>query len=170
MRDPIARECEPLDAEWLSNMGAITATIAVSNRAFTAATVRMLITTTHINKARQSCTNIYFPRPICDINERSEVGSRAAVTEVPRIFAKVVNIFRPCPSAQISAIIAAEFRNAFADSDNFPAFSSNRKAIASKKPIVAKLAVREMNLPTVVNEVISGPAEFGSAAREIIAR
>jgi hypothetical protein len=42
--------------------------------------------------------------------------------------------------------------------------------MANRKPTVAKLEVSEMNLPTVVNEVISGPAEFRSAARNVISR
>jgi hypothetical protein len=44
-----------------------------------------------------------------------------------------------------------------------------KNAIANNRPTVAKLAVSEMNLPTVVNEEISGPAEFRSAARKVIA-
>jgi hypothetical protein len=66
-------------------------------------------------------------------------------------------------------VIAAKFRSALADLDNFPALSMRKNAIANNRPTVAKLAVSEMNLPTVVNEEISGPAEFRSAARKVIA-
>jgi hypothetical protein len=66
-------------------------------------------------------------------------------------------------------VIAAKFRSALADLDNFPASSIRKNAIANNRPTVAKLAVSEMNLPTVANEEISGPAEFRSAARKVIA-
>ena len=85
------------------------------------------------------------------------------------MFARVVKIFRPCPSTQTSEVIATKFRSAWADFDNFPASSIRKNAIANKRPTVAKLAVSEMNLPTVVNKEISGPAEFRSAAKKVIA-
>ena len=78
-------------------------------------------------------------------------------------------MFKPWLSTQTSAVTLATFRSACADLDNLPASSSRKNAIANKKPTVAKLAVSEMNLPTVANEVISGPAEFRSAARKVIA-
>ena len=104
------------------------------------------------------------------MKERSEVGSSAPESEVPKILASVVKIFSPCPSTQTSAVIAAEFRSALAEVDNLPASSRSKKPIAKRKPIVEKLATSEMNLPTVVNEVISGPAEFRSAAKKVIVR
>ena len=53
-KEPIASECEPLDTEWLSNTGAIIATIDVSSSAFAVATVLALTTITLINKAKHN--------------------------------------------------------------------------------------------------------------------
>jgi hypothetical protein len=42
--------------------------------------------------------------------------------------------------------------------------------MAINKPTVVNPADSEMNLLAVVNEVTSGPAEFRSAAKKVIAR
>ena len=53
-REPIARACEPLDAEWLSKTGAIIATKLSKRSALAPATPLMRITTDATSRDKQS--------------------------------------------------------------------------------------------------------------------
>ena len=64
INEPIAKACEPLEAEWLANIGAITATKDKRRSALVAATVRTRVTSRQTISARQSWVNMYLPRSI----------------------------------------------------------------------------------------------------------
>ena len=145
-KDPMASACEPLDAEWLSKTGAIIATKLNKSSALAPATPLMRIATEATSKAKQSCTNIYLPSAICEINERSDVGSNAPDRSVPRMFANVAIIKRPVVIAQVKAAIEVRLLSALALSPSFPSTSFKKKAIARSKPIVVMPEARDKNL------------------------
>ena len=145
-KDPIARACEPLDAEWLSKTGAMIAARLSKSSAFAPATPLMRATIVATSSARQSCANIYLPSVICEIKERIDVGSKAPDRSVPRIFANVATIEIPVAIAQASAANEVMFLKALALSPSFPSTSFKKKAMARSKPIVVMPAARDKNL------------------------
>jgi hypothetical protein len=109
--EPMAIECEPLDAEWLWKTGITIASKVASNKNVPVPIELNRGTIKEIKIESNSWVNRYCPSGICKRNERKIFVCKTSETLEFRIFAKVKKIKEKLDNIQIKLAIAASFLN-----------------------------------------------------------
>ena len=148
-REPIARACEPAEAEWLWNTGATSPTRVIARKTMDCSAVVINLKPISTIAAAMVWARRNLPRSTWVINERKVVGSSAEPREESRIFARVIVISRKLVSSQIPAASSPNFRNFSAELCSLPLCSMSKNPKESSTPTKRQAESMSKDLLTV---------------------
>jgi hypothetical protein len=108
--EPITRECEPLEAAWLSNTGATRPAIDKTNKIISDSIFFFANQKINTTAAISAWKARYFPSDIWVMKDRITVRSKASAIVVPKICAKGKMTVPKAPITQIVEVIFSRLR------------------------------------------------------------